>query len=101
MRRASVDMTCVGHVYSVGFDLVPSDPVSFGMKYGWEKYTALLASRMANPAAGRYRAVLQRSHAAAQRLQPRAVDVTSTRLRPDRRWRRRFSRRGYRRSSTS
>ena len=42
-------MTGVGHVYSVGFDLVPSDPVSFGMKYGWEKYTALLASRMANP----------------------------------------------------
>lgn len=37
------------HVYSAGFDLVPSDAVSLGMTYGWEKYTALQASRTANP----------------------------------------------------
>ncbi|PYR40633.1 MAG: hypothetical protein DMF93_10515 [Acidobacteria bacterium] len=37
------------HVYSVGFDLVPGDAVSVGMNYGWEKYTALQASRTANP----------------------------------------------------
>jgi MtrB/PioB family decaheme-associated outer membrane protein len=37
------------HVYSVGFDVVPSDKVSFGGSYGYEKYTALQASRTANP----------------------------------------------------
>jgi MtrB/PioB family decaheme-associated outer membrane protein len=37
------------HVYSVGFDLVPSDKVSLGASYGYEKYTALQASRTANP----------------------------------------------------
>jgi len=37
------------HVYSVGFDLVPSDAVSFGASYGWERYTALQGSRTANP----------------------------------------------------
>jgi len=37
------------HVYSVGFDFVPSDKVSLGASYGYEKYTALQASRTANP----------------------------------------------------
>jgi MtrB/PioB family decaheme-associated outer membrane protein len=37
------------HVYSVGFDFVPSDAVSLGASYGYEKYTALQASRTANP----------------------------------------------------
>jgi hypothetical protein len=37
------------HVYSVGFDVVPIDKVSFGASYGYEKYTALQASRTANP----------------------------------------------------
>ena len=37
------------HVYSVGFDFVPSDSVSLGASYGYEKYTALQASRTANP----------------------------------------------------
>jgi MtrB/PioB family decaheme-associated outer membrane protein len=37
------------HVYSVGFDVVPSDAISFGANYGWERYTALQASRTANP----------------------------------------------------
>jgi MtrB/PioB family decaheme-associated outer membrane protein len=37
------------HVYSVGFDFVPSDRVSLGASYGYEKYTALQASRTANP----------------------------------------------------
>jgi MtrB/PioB family decaheme-associated outer membrane protein len=37
------------HVYSVGFDFVPSDNVSLGASYGYEKYTALQASRTANP----------------------------------------------------
>jgi MtrB/PioB family decaheme-associated outer membrane protein len=37
------------HVYSVGFDVVPSDNVSLGASYGYEKYTALQASRTANP----------------------------------------------------
>jgi hypothetical protein len=36
-------------VYSAGFDIVPNDDVSFGLTYGWEKYTALQASRTANP----------------------------------------------------
>ena len=27
------------HVYSVGFDFVPSDKVSLGASYGYEKYT--------------------------------------------------------------
>jgi hypothetical protein len=35
--------------YSVGFDFVPSDKVSLGATYGFEKYTALQASRTANP----------------------------------------------------
>jgi MtrB/PioB family decaheme-associated outer membrane protein len=37
------------HVYSVGFDVVPSDQISMGLSYGFEKYTALQASRTANP----------------------------------------------------
>ena len=37
------------HVYSAGFDFVPSDRVSLGASYGYEKYTALQASRTANP----------------------------------------------------
>jgi MtrB/PioB family decaheme-associated outer membrane protein len=37
------------NVYSIGFDLVPSDAINFGMSYGWEKYTALQASRTSNP----------------------------------------------------
>ena len=37
------------HVYSVGFDFVPSDNVSLGASYGYEKYTALQASRTSNP----------------------------------------------------
>jgi MtrB/PioB family decaheme-associated outer membrane protein len=37
------------HVYSAGFDFVPSDHVSLGATYGFEKYTALQASRTANP----------------------------------------------------
>jgi MtrB/PioB family decaheme-associated outer membrane protein len=37
------------HVYSLGFDYVPSDTVSLGAQYGFERYTALQASRTANP----------------------------------------------------
>jgi len=37
------------HVFSLGFDFVPTDAVSFGGSYGFEKYTALQASRTANP----------------------------------------------------
>jgi MtrB/PioB family decaheme-associated outer membrane protein len=37
------------NVYSAGFDYVPSDHVSLGMSYGYEKYMALQASRTANP----------------------------------------------------
>jgi MtrB/PioB family decaheme-associated outer membrane protein len=37
------------NVYSIGFDLVPDDKVNFGVNYGWEKYTALQASRTSNP----------------------------------------------------
>ena len=36
-------------VYSLGFDYVPADQVSMGLTYGFEKYTALQASRTANP----------------------------------------------------
>ena len=36
-------------VYSLGFDYVPGDKVSMGLTYGFEKYTALQASRTANP----------------------------------------------------
>jgi len=36
-------------VYSVGFDYVPGNKVSMGPTYGFEKYTALQASRTANP----------------------------------------------------
>jgi MtrB/PioB family decaheme-associated outer membrane protein len=38
------------NVYSLGFDYVPSEKVSFGINYGWEKYTALQTSRTSNPA---------------------------------------------------
>ena len=37
------------NVYSVGFDFVPSDKVSLGASYGYEKNNALEASRSANP----------------------------------------------------
>jgi MtrB/PioB family decaheme-associated outer membrane protein len=37
------------NVYSVGVDYVPNDKVNFGVSYGWEKYTALQASRTSNP----------------------------------------------------
>jgi MtrB/PioB family decaheme-associated outer membrane protein len=37
------------NVYSAGFDFVPVDKVSMGLTYGFEKYTALQASRTANP----------------------------------------------------
>ena len=37
------------NVYSLGFDFVPSDKVSFGATYGYEKNNALEASRTANP----------------------------------------------------
>ena len=37
------------NVYSAGFDYVPSNAVSLGASYGYEKYTALQASRTANP----------------------------------------------------
>ena len=37
------------NVYSVGMNYVPSDKVNFGIEYGWEKYTALQASRTSNP----------------------------------------------------
>jgi MtrB/PioB family decaheme-associated outer membrane protein len=35
--------------YSIGFDYVPADKVSLGLNYGWEKFSALEASRSANP----------------------------------------------------
>jgi MtrB/PioB family decaheme-associated outer membrane protein len=37
------------HVYSVGFDYVPTNQVSMGINYGFEKYDALQVSRTANP----------------------------------------------------
>jgi MtrB/PioB family decaheme-associated outer membrane protein len=37
------------HVYSVGFDYVPTNQVSMGVNYGFEKYDALQVSRTANP----------------------------------------------------
>ena len=37
--------------YSVGVDVVPRDSVSLGVQYGYEEYTALQASRQANPGA--------------------------------------------------
>src|SRR5690242_19444570 len=37
------------HIYSVGFDFVTVESVSAGITYGYEKYTALQASRTANP----------------------------------------------------
>jgi hypothetical protein len=37
------------HVYSVGFDYVPSNSLSLGVTYGYEKYAALQTSRTANP----------------------------------------------------
>src|SRR5205085_2324745 len=37
------------HAYSVGADFVPRDTVSFGLSYDDETYTALQASRQANP----------------------------------------------------
>jgi MtrB/PioB family decaheme-associated outer membrane protein len=36
-------------IYSVGFDVVPSDMVSFGLNYGRETYTAFQYSRTSNP----------------------------------------------------
>ncbi|MCU1386272.1 MAG: decaheme-associated outer membrane protein MtrB/PioB family [Acidobacteria bacterium] len=36
-------------VYSLGFDYVPSEKVSLGASYGHERYSALQASRTANP----------------------------------------------------
>ncbi len=36
-------------VYSLGFDYMPIDKVSMGATYGYEHYTALEASRSANP----------------------------------------------------
>ena len=35
--------------YGVGFDIVPSNMVNFGVNYGYEKYKALAWSRTANP----------------------------------------------------
>ena len=35
--------------YSIGFDVVPNDVVTFGLNYGFEKYTALQWSRDALP----------------------------------------------------
>ena len=37
------------HTFSVGVDLVPIDAVSVGLTYGYENYSALQASRQANP----------------------------------------------------
>jgi MtrB/PioB family decaheme-associated outer membrane protein len=37
------------HAYSVGVDFVPRAAVSVGLSYEYEKYTALQASRQANP----------------------------------------------------
>jgi MtrB/PioB family decaheme-associated outer membrane protein len=37
------------HVYSIGFDFAPTDAISAGVVYGYEKYTALQASRSASP----------------------------------------------------
>lgn len=37
------------NAYSVGFDVVPVDTVSFGVNYGHEKYTAFQYSRTSNP----------------------------------------------------
>jgi hypothetical protein len=39
------------HAYSVGLDFVPRDAVSLAVSYSFEKYTALQASRQANPGA--------------------------------------------------
>jgi MtrB/PioB family decaheme-associated outer membrane protein len=37
------------NTYSVGFDVMPADTVTFGVNYGFEKYTANQYSRTANP----------------------------------------------------
>jgi hypothetical protein len=37
------------NTWSLGFDAVPIDTVSFGLNYGFEKYTALQYSRTSNP----------------------------------------------------
>jgi MtrB/PioB family decaheme-associated outer membrane protein len=37
------------NVYSLGADFAPVDKISMGVTYGYEKYTALQASRTANP----------------------------------------------------
>lgn len=37
------------NTWSLGFDLLPVETVSFGINYGFEKYTALQYSRTANP----------------------------------------------------
>lgn len=36
-------------VYTVGVDYAPTDKISAGIAYGWQKYEALSASRNANP----------------------------------------------------
>jgi MtrB/PioB family decaheme-associated outer membrane protein len=36
-------------VYSAGLDFVPTDAISMGVMYGYEKYTAVQTSRTANP----------------------------------------------------
>jgi MtrB/PioB family decaheme-associated outer membrane protein len=41
------------NAWSVGFDVLPVETVSFGINYGFEKYTALQWSRTANPAPSR------------------------------------------------
>jgi MtrB/PioB family decaheme-associated outer membrane protein len=38
------------NAWSLGFDVLPVETVSFGVNYGFEKYTALQWSRTANPA---------------------------------------------------
>jgi len=37
------------NTWSVGFDVAPSEFVTFGLNYGFEKYTAMSYSRTANP----------------------------------------------------
>lgn len=38
------------NVFSVGIDLTPTDTAALGASYGWERYTAMMRSRNANPA---------------------------------------------------
>ena len=37
------------NVYTVGVDFVPIDPISMGVSYGYERYSAVQVSRTANP----------------------------------------------------